>query len=96
MYLENTPRGMNTSYGEKMLKPTLTVLSPHHWLKRGVSSLGLQSLPFLSLVCRPCVSWPSPGLWGGGQLPVGQVTLMFSSDQRLFRCFLLANRYLLY
>ena len=90
------PKRMNTSYREKMLKPTLTVLFPHHWLKRGASSLGLQSLPFLSLVFRPCVSWSSPSLWGSSQLPVGQVTLMFSPDHRLFRCFLMVIRYLLY
>ena len=84
------------SYREKMLKPALTGLFPHSWLKRGASSLGLQGLPFLSLEFRPCVSWSSPGLCGSGQLPVGQVTLIFSPDQRLFRCFLLAIRYLLY
>ena len=56
----------------------------------------LQGLPFLSLEFRPCVSWSSPGLCGSGQLPVGRVTLIFSPDQRLFRCFLLAVRYLLY
>ena len=66
------PRGMNTSYGEKMLKPTLTVLFPHHWLKRGASSLGLQSLPFLSLVFSLASLGPAPAYGVAASCPWGR------------------------